>query len=348
MSELRKDYFTDKLVIVKAKRAESPIDFTIERESLKRSECPYCPGNEAMTPPAELVLVQKEKTLLKLTDEEGEWVKDWSVRAFLNNFSIITPNSDVTYSEEPLYCEPAYGYHYVIVATPKHDESFSKMSTEQWVNVLSVVQDRVRWLYSRKNVSYVSIFANYGKEAGASIEHPHLQIITLPRLPPIIEQEASKARMSMREQGICPMCNIVSIESGGPRQILTTDYFIAFVPWAPSHTFEYWIFPKKHQTSILKVTQKEIGDLALILRSTLSGLSSAINNPPFNMIFHISSEKKTTRQLHWHIEVYPQINKWNGFEIGTQTYINQVPPEEVAKILGRATRKELAKIIGIS
>ncbi|MCP8305158.1 MAG: DUF4921 family protein [archaeon] len=347
MSELRKDYFTDKLVIVNAKRAES-LDFKIKRESLKRSECPYCPGNESMTPPAELVLVQREKALLKLTDAEGERVKDWCVRAFLDKFSIVTPSSDVTYSEEPLYCEPAYGYHYVIVATPKHDESFSKMSTEQWVNVLSVVQDRVRWLYSRKNVSYVSIFANYGEEAGASIEHPHLQIITLPRLPPIIEQEASKARKSMREQGICPMCNILSIESGGPRQILATDHFIAFAPWAPSHAFEYWIFPKKHQTSILKVTQKEIGDLILILRSTLSGLSSALNDPPFSMVFHISSEKKTTRQLHWHIEVYPQITKWNGFERGTHTYINQVPPEQAAKILGSASRKELAKIIGIS
>ncbi len=347
MSELRKDYFTDKLVIVNTKKHKS-IDFRLKNESPKESKCPYCPGNELMTPPARLVLVQKEKSLLKLTDAEEDRVEDWCVRAFLDEFPVVTPRSDVTYSEDPLYCEPAYGYHYIIVATPKHDENFQKMGVEQWVNVLSVVQDRVRWLYSRKNVSYVSIFANYGEEAGATIEHPHLQIITLPRLPPIIEQEASKVRITMREKGVCPMCEVLNIESGGPRQILTTNHFIAFAPWAPSHTFEYWIFPKKHQTSILKVTQKEIRDLVLILRSTLSGLSSVLSDPPYSIVFHISSEKKTTRQLHWHLKIFPQIRKWTGFEKGTHTYINQVSPEETATLLGSASRKELAKIIGIS
>ncbi|MCP8317638.1 MAG: DUF4921 family protein [archaeon] len=345
MGELRKDYFTDRLAIIKKDVTKRPIDLKIEEEISK--ECPYCPDNETMTLPAELVLVQREGTLIKLTDAEGEIVKDWCVRVFPDKFPAVAPDATIAYSEEPLYLEPAYGYHYIVVATPKHDEFFSKMSLDQWVNVLSVVQDRVRWLYSQKNDSNVSIFANHGKEAGALIEHPHLQIITLPRLPPVIEQEASKVQKSMRELGVCPMCNVLRVESGGPRQILTTDHFIAFCPWAPSHAFEYWIFPKKHQTSILRITQKEIKDLALILRSTLGGLSSALNEPPFSMIFHISSEKKTTRQLHWHIEVYPQIKRWDGFERGTNTYISQFSPERAAELLGSASRKEIAKLVGI-
>ena len=347
MSELRKDYFSDKLVIVNP-RSKTDIGLKKERESIKKSKCPYCPGNERMTPLAKLVLVQREKNLLKLTDSVEERIKDWCVRAFIDKFPVVTPDSDTNFNEEPLYCEPAYGYHYVIVATPRHDESFSNISVEQWINVLSVVQDRVRWLCGKKKVSYVSIFANHGNESSTSIKHPHLQIITLPRLPPIIEQEASIVRKSMREKGICPMCEVLSIESNGPRHILTTNYYIALSPWAPSHAFEYWIFPKRHQTSIIKITQKEISDLALILKTTLSGLSIALNDPPFSMIFHISSEKMTTRQLHWHIEVYPQVVKWTGFERGTHTYINPISPEQVAQVLGNASRKELAKIIGIS
>ncbi|MGQ9468701.1 MAG: galactose-1-phosphate uridylyltransferase [Nitrososphaerales archaeon] len=346
MGELRKDYFTDRIAIITKDATKRPIDLKIKEEIGK--ECPYCPNHETMTLPAELVLVQREGTLIKLTDAEGGIIKDWCVRVFPDKFPIVAPDVAIAYGDEPLYREPAHGYHYIIVATPRHDEFFSKMSLDQWVNVLSVVQDRVRWLYSQKSVSYVSVFANHGKETGALIGHPHLQIITLPRLPPLIEQEASKVQKSMRESGICPMCNVIHVESGGPRQILATDHFIAFSPWAPSHAFEYWIFPKKHQTSIIRITQKEIKDLALILRSTLGGLSNALNEPPFSMIFHISSEKKTTRQLHWHIEVYPRLKRWNGFEIGSNIYINQFSPEQAAELLGSASRKELAKLVGIS
>ena len=345
MGELRKDYFTDRLVIVTKDTAKHPIEFKVEDKIGK--ECPYCPGHENMTPPAELVLVQREGTLIKLTDTEEEIIKDWCVRVFPDKFPVVAPDAAVAYSDDPIYREPAYGYHYIVVATPTHDEFFSKMSLDQWVNVLSVVQDRVRWLYGQKNVAYVSIFADHGKEAGALIEHPHLQIITLPRLPPIIEQEASKVQKSMRELGICPMCNILRVESGGPRQILTTDNFIAFSPWAPSHAFEYCIFPKRHQNSILRITQKEIKELALILRSTLGGLSNALNEPSFSMIFHMSSEKKTTKQIHWHIEIYPQLKRWNGFERGTGTYVNRFSPEQVAELLGSASRKEIAKLVGI-
>jgi UDPglucose--hexose-1-phosphate uridylyltransferase len=344
LGELRKDYFTDRLVIVTNGITKYPV-FKIEET---QKECPYCPGNEAMTLPAELVLVQREGALIKLADTEEEIVKDWCVRVFPEKLPVVSNDAATVYGEEPLYREPAYGYHYVVVATPKHDESFSKMNLDQWVNTLSAIQDRVRWLYSQKNVSYVSIFADHEKEAGAFVEHPHFQIVTLPRLPPIIEQEASKVQKSMSELGTCPMCNVIRMELGGPRQILVTDNFIAFSPWAPSYAFEYWIFPKKHQTSILKITQKEIKDLALILRSTLGGMANALNEPPYSMIFHISSEKKTTRQLHWHIEIYPQHKKLSGFEIGTNTYINQFSPEHSAELLGSASRKELAKLLGIS
>ncbi|MEM2955907.1 MAG: DUF4921 family protein [Nitrososphaerales archaeon] len=346
MGELRKDYFTDRLAIITKGVTKRPTALRFEEEISK--ECPYCPGHEDMSLPAELVLVQREGALIKLADTEGEIIRDWCVRVLPDKFPIVALDAATTYGDEPLYREPAYGYHYIIVASPKHDEFFSRMSLDQWVNVLSVVQDRVRWLYSQKNVSYVSIFANHGKDAGALVEHPHLQIITLPRLPPVIEQEASKVQKSMSELGICPMCNVLHIESGGPRQILATDHFIAFSPWAPSYAFEYWIFPKKHQTSILRITQKEIKDLALTLRSTLGGLSNVLNDPSYSMIFHISSEKKTTRQLHWHIEIYPQHKRLNGFEIGTKTYINQLSPEQAAELLGSASRKELAKLLGIS
>ena len=98
-------------------------------------------------------------------------------------------------------------------------------------------------------------------------------------------------------------------ETSGPRQILQTEGFIAFCPWAPSYPFEFWICPKKQSTSFSKISQKEINDLSLILRATLGGLTKEIKDVSFNLAFHLSPEKKNSRQIHWHIEVYPKIGR---------------------------------------
>jgi UDPglucose--hexose-1-phosphate uridylyltransferase len=348
LPELRKDYFTDRLVIISTERSKRPTDFKVQNDELNEGPCPFCPGNEEMTPPAVLVLVNREGTLAKLADSDYEIVRGWSVRIFPNKFPAVSPESSNTYSEYPFYSEPAFGYHYVIVASPNHDQSFAQIGVEQWVNILACLQDRVRWLYGQKGVSYVAMFVNSGRDAGASLSHPHLQMVTVPRLPPLLEQEALASQKSMNELGVCPMCSVLSLENGGPRQILTSDFYMAFSPWAPTHPFEFWIFPKRHETSFLKVTQKEMRDLALILRCTLGGLVKTLGEIPFNLVFHISSEKKTTKQIHWHIEVYPQLTKWAGLERGTGIYINPVSPESAAQLIGAASRKQLAELIGIT
>lgn len=347
VSEIRRDYFTDRLVIISPERSKRPSDFKRPRQKETVGVCAFCPGNESMTPPADLVLSQRGGSLVKLSDGESDPVTDWCVRVFPNKYPALSTTPPQSYNDPPHYSEPGYGYHYVAVATPNHNEGFGLIDTEQWVNVLAALQDKVRQLFSQKGVAYVATFVNHGVEAGASLSHPHLQLVTLPNLPPAIEAEAKAYEKNMDDRGVCPMCSIVSLEQGGPRQILVTDHFIAFCPWAPIHAYEFWIYPKRHQTSLLKVTQKEMRDLALILRSTLGGLYKSLSDPPFNMAFHISSEKKTSKQIHWHIEVYPRLNTWAGLERGSGVFINPVVPEQAAEDLGAYSRKELASLIGI-
>ncbi|MDG6905299.1 MAG: DUF4921 family protein [Nitrososphaerota archaeon] len=350
MPELRKDYFTRKLVLVSRERDKRPSEHIAIRNpmSSNRKTCPFCAGNEEMTPPAELVLVSKENTLLKLADSDTEPVKGWSVRYFPNSFPAVSTESEAKYTDYPLSGEPAFGYHHVMVVTPDHNATFGRLPIDQWADILATLQDRVRWLYSKKTVGYVSVFANNGYEAGASFSHPHLQTLTLTKLPPAIEEEAESMHESIVELGVCPMCKVVNLESSSARAILSTENFSAFAPWASSHAYEFWIFPKRHETSFLKVSQKEIQDLATMLRSTLGALESSLNKPAYNIAFHISSEKKTTKQIHWHVEVYPQVVKWAGLEQGSGVFINPVPPEEAAKLIGSAARKEIALLIGIS
>ncbi len=337
MGEMRKDYVLERTVIVSNKTKKSSND----------KKCPYCPGNESMTNPSLLSLVAKDGMLQRLQDSEDDFVKNWSVRVFESANPAVSTSAQNSYSDRPLYSEPAYGYHYVVVASSKHSDTLATIDIEQWSNVLVVIQDRLRWLYTQKGVTYVSIFVNHGKEAGSNVDHAHINIVSFSNIPPIIEDESESSHKFLNERGLCPMCQTVTTETGGPRQILQTEGFIAFCPWAPSHQFEFWICPKKHSTSFSKITQKEINDLSLILRSTLGGLLKNSKGASFNLAFHLSPEKKNSKQIHWHIEVYPLTNFWSGLERGYGVFLNGTSPETDAKSLGAASRKELANLVGI-
>jgi UDPglucose--hexose-1-phosphate uridylyltransferase len=342
VGDLRKDYVLDKFVVLPEASQAAADD-----NSTDDSNCPYCPGNESMTEPAILALVVKDGMLQRLSDSEDSTIEEWSVRVFQSKKPVVATGSTTSYSDKPLYSEPAYGYHQIVVASPDHKRSLSQISVEQWGNVLVVIQDRVRWLYTQKSVTYVSIYVNNGISAGAQERHPHLNIVTFSTIPPVIDMEAEGSHRFMNENGNCPACSIIGVESSGPRQVLATDSFLAFCPWASTYPYEFWIYPKRHITSFSKITQKEINDLALMLRATLGGMSKGLREPPFNLAFHLSPEKKNSRLIHWHIEVYPQMNTWSGLERGFGVFINNVRPEKSAEVLGSACRKELAGLVGI-
>ena len=194
MGDLRKDYVLEKFVIIPS--TEQPLD--VKHSSDGR--CAYCPGNETMTEPALLALVVKDGMLQRLSDSDDSVVEDWSVRVFQNSSPIVATGPAASYSEKPLYSEPAYGYHQIVVATPEHKHNLSQISVEQWVNVLVVVQDRVRWLYTQKSVTYVSIFVNSGAGAGSQMAHPHLHLVTFSGIPPVIEMEAEGSHRFMNEK----------------------------------------------------------------------------------------------------------------------------------------------------
>ena len=308
---------------------------------------PFKPGSESMTNPSVLSLVAKDGMLQRLQDTEDDYVKDWAVRVFESKSPAVSIDADDSYSDYPLYSEPSYGYHYIIVASPDPKSTLSTIDIEQWSNVLVVVQDRLRWLYTQKGVSYVAVYADQGFDAGTVVDHPHLNMISFTSIPPVIEEEANSSHRILNEKGVYPMSQLVDMEAGGPRQILQTEGFIAFCPWAPSHPYEFWICPKKHTTSFSKISQKEINDLALILRATLGGLSKSMKNVSYNFAFHLSPEKKNSKQIHWHIEVYPITTPWSGLEKGYGIFYSDVSPEKAAETLGTASRKELSALVGI-
>ena len=125
-----------------------------------------------------------------------------------------------------------------------------------------VIQDRLRWLYTQKGVTYVSIYANHGKEAGSDTPHPHLHVVTFSTIPPVIESEAEASHKILNEKGVCALCQTVNCRNWrSTTNFANRRLHVAFCPWAPSYPYEFWICPKKHTTSFSKISQKEINDL---------------------------------------------------------------------------------------
>ena len=354
MSELRKDYYVpDKYVIIPNNFDQldrfSEIIHNQQQTShnMEPENCPYCPCSVEKCNNLVLSFVVKEGILQRLYDTTEEENENWTIRVFECKDPIVTSTSNHQYSDRPFYREPACGYDLIVVPTPQHELALSELSVDQWTNLLLVLQDRVRWLYSQKGVTYVAIYASRGINGDNKIEHPHFHITTFSAIPPIIEKEAKTFHQSMNESGSCPACDMIGTEINGPRQLFSTDNFITLVPWAPTYNYEFWICPRKHSTFFSKATQKEIKDLALVVCSSLRGMDKILARTDFSMAFHISPEKKNSRQLHWHLEIYPLVTSWSGLERGFGIFVNTPNPEDSAKLLGEAARKELAKLIGV-
>ena len=177
----------------------------------------------------------------------------------------------------------------------------------------------------------MSIFRNHGQQAGASLSHAHSQIIATPFVPTLIQQEMDASKAFYEEKGKCVFCDIIEKESKSPRLIHENTDFVVFAPYASINPMEFWIVPKKHAANILNLDDAEVSALAKALKSSLKALKDLVNDPPYNYGFHLAVNKDAQNYYHWHLEVYPKLSIWAGFELSTGTYINTVPPETAAE-----------------
>ncbi|MDW8041112.1 MAG: galactose-1-phosphate uridylyltransferase [Nitrososphaerota archaeon] len=336
-NELRKDYLLDRWVVIATERGRRPTDFAKkEKPQAKVGVCPFCPGNEHMTPPAVLVYLEESGKIRKARDENDVRHKGWIVRCFPNLYPAFTPPQEGAgrwETEKSGGLAPAFGHHEVLVESPNHDEHPSDASVSQLVHVVNACLDRLVELSSKPYVRYVAIFRNHGLEAGASLSHTHSQIIATPFVPKNVEEELQASKKFWQEQGECPFCNIIKHERESPRFITENQAFVAFAPWASANPMEFWIFPKRHTHTPLEIAENEKVNFAKILKACFGALKNLLNDPPYNFGFHISLDEETRNHYHWHLEVYPKLAIWAGFEKSTGVYINTVSPENAAESL---------------
>ncbi|MFQ6122138.1 MAG: galactose-1-phosphate uridylyltransferase [Dehalococcoidales bacterium] len=328
MSEIRQDPTTEEWVIIAKERARRPHDFVHHqvRPELPvfSGLCPFCPGNEAKTPP-EVLSYRNQKEC------------NWRVRVFPNQFPALTPYGSTLRREQAGFflSMDGVGVHEVIVETPSHNKPLALMEDSEVEDVLHAYQERYNALRQMPYAKLIIIFKNHGPAAGTSLEHPHSQLIATPVVPKGIRMRHEVAIHHYDHTGRCLYSDLVDHElNAGKRIVMETERFVVFHPFASHEPFETWVVPKMHKACFGNASAEELRNLAHVLRVSLLKLYLGLNNPDFNYIIDTAPQGDEYEEYYrWHLRIVPRLTEIAGFEIGSGIDICTAVPEKTAQFM---------------
>jgi UDPglucose--hexose-1-phosphate uridylyltransferase len=336
MPELRRDPIIGRWVIVSTDRSKRPSDFGRARDGQGAIPCPFCPGNEAKTPPELLAYGPSSRA--------GN-APGWWVRVVPNKFPALKVEGQLHRSGEGLYDRmDGLGAHEVVIETADHNTPLQKLDDARLEDVFWAYRDRIVDLKKDPRLEYVLIFKNHGSAAGATLSHPHSQLIATPMVPIRVKQEMQGAAAYFEYKERCIFCDIIQQEQSQKVRLVDENQdFVAIAPFASRFPFETWVLPKKHDYNFEDIQKSEMGHLARMVKSVLRRLDGVLDDPPYNFVIHNSPLKSNfLAHYHWHIEIIPKLTQTAGFEWGTGFYINPTPPEQAAAFL-----REIESINGV-
>lgn len=367
MTEFRRDPITGKWVIIASGRAKRPDYFKKEqKQGDVVISCPFCPRNEDKTP--------KEIRVdpFEPRPADGPY---WRIRVVANKY----PAAEIIEEglERPqklgLYSTmKGYGAHEVIIESPCHNTLFQDQPIEHLELILKRFKERVNDLYKDDQIKQMILYKNHGREAGASLSHPHSQLITLPFVPPNIKEELNGAKEYYAKEKSCIWCamleqvwmdlavrdpktkEIVRVDPFEERLVFENQSFVALCPFASKFPYEIHVVPKRHSHYFGNLGEKqvqEIKDLAEIFKIVIMKLDKVLigiypDSASYNLYLHTSPNlkfkwnedkfKTLEFDFHWHFEIHPCTSMSAGFEMCSGSYINVVSPEIAAKELREA------------
>lgn len=292
MPERRTDPLTGDEILFAPGRGARPHDTGENAEG----PCPFCPGNEAQTPPAVAAF------------PEGA---AWRVRAFRNKFAAV---------------EPPEGVHEVIVDTPAHAPEFTEDS-------LRMYRDRFAYHAAGAEVeaAYISLFKNAGLLAGASRKHPHAQLIALRDAP---ERPARMRRIGAQyfaTHGTCLLCDeLAALDDAYVVEL--TEAFVCYVAEVSRFAHEYRIAPRAHAPSFADASDAQIAEVFGMLTRAVRGLAQIHGSPGYNLIFESAAfgVEAAAAYSHWYVTAIVRTSAVAGFELSSGMTINSGDPKESA------------------
>ncbi len=340
MSEIRRDRLHNQYVLIAPERLHRP-DFNQSEPQVhpKHYRCPFCEGNEAMTP----------SEIFAIRDNEAN-APHWKTRVIPNLFKAVQIElEDVSRRRGMCESIPGVGAHEIIIDSPFHDmgiESFEPHAIELW---LRTIIRRIEDLRHDQRLIYLSIFKNVGAHAGATQEHPHTQLLALPIMPRNEMVFLERNMDYYRRHGRGKLQDIVENEHHNKDRVIEElGNFIAYCPYASSFPFEVIIAPLRNISTLDGCSRDEISDLSRIMTRVFKKMRTQLGNFDYNLYFRMAPMNQSFENeayipyLHknyrFALRIMPRIYRFGGFEISTGMYINPVAPEECAALLNSKAR----------
>lgn len=325
---MRQDIVSGEWVVIAIGRAKRPHDF-LKQKSVpfrqKKTTCPF----ESLLSSAVAVYSLDEKRSAGDTQR-------WWVEVIPNKYPAFGKGvCSLEHKVGPYRWTEGVGFHEIVVSRD-HNRSIADMSDTEVECILHAYQDRFLVMKEDTCVQYISVLHNHGRLAGASIAHPHSQIIAIPVIPPDVGRSLRGAAEYFHKHRACVHCVMLAYELRvKDRLIYENKDFVVFAPFASRSAFEIRIFPRSHESRFENMSASMRHTLARALREALAKLARGLHNPDYNFFLHTAPTdgEKEFRHYHWHVEIIPKTAIWAGFEIGTGIEISTIAPETAARFL---------------
>ncbi|MCP4216798.1 MAG: galactose-1-phosphate uridylyltransferase [bacterium] len=325
MAEIRKDSFTGRWVLLSPERSERP-NYYEGDTAPGPADCPFCPGNEGKTPPE----------ILALRNNAGADESKWSLRVVPNKYPALHEEGFMEHINLDLFeSVSGIGAHEVVVETHHHSISMNELHVDRVTDLFRVFKQRITALKKEKHIRYVQVFKNHGRRAGATIPHPHSQLMGLPVIPDAVQIRLERAREYLTSHKECLFCRYLREElEAGKRVVLENVNYAVLAPYASRLPFELSIIPKNHNAFFEDTNDYSLGLLAEIFRETMAAVNKVLDTPDYNLVLNNSPcGYEYSESFHWNLEIIPVLGGTGGFELGTDSYINPVRPEEAVALL---------------
>ena len=328
MSELRQDRTNGAWVIIAPERGQRPQRRQLagpapDPRPVYDPDCPFCPGNERMMPGI-------------IEEIPADEPPGWRIRVVPNKYPALA--SDAGTASAVSSISPGYGYHEVIIETWRHNADLVTLAEPDLTALIRSYRHRYAELAAKPAIKSVIVFRNHGRHGGASLAHPHSQVIAMGLTPPRLAAATEWARSHYALHRRCVTCEEIEHEiADGRRVVEATERFLVVVPFAAQRPFEQWICPRRHQSSFGQIDDGELAEFGQILQRALQRLGAVLDNPPYNYVIEPGSLRETDAPYtHWALRIVPALVTPGGFELGSGLPINPSLPESDAEALRMA------------
>lgn len=276
------DVLSHRWVIISEGRVQRPDNFAEKKADV----CPFCPGNEQMSAPEVFRIGEG------MAEQPG-----WQVRVVSNKF-------------------PITDFHEVIIHSPDCDREIDELPPEAMENVLKAYRQRYNF-YREKG--QVMIFCNHGEQAGASIKHPHSQLVVIP------------FQINLDLLSCEPIANVIE----------QNNDFTVYCPDFSQWPYEVWIAAKETKGVFGDITDEQITNLSHILQKMIQRLrqvhaTAPLSSLPFGFNYYIHPKEN------WYLRIVPRFIHRAGFELGTGLSVNIVDPIDAARAYQGVDQKTAA------